>query len=159
MKIKVGELVKIQKALSKVASATFLKPKTVYGAAKAIRQISQQFEIYNKERMKWFRELGEVIQIQNPKNPSEMINHPKGERRIKPENVEEFETRRDEFENFEVEIYDFQIFLSDIVKYNDDTKEERGKFTIDEISNLLPWIIDDTSNEKQNVPLEPVPTC
>lgn len=163
MKVTIGELVKIQKSLSKIASATYLHPKTIYGAARAIRQIGQEFVIYNKERMKWFRELGEVIQIPNPKNPAEMINHPKGEKRIKPENVEKFEQLRDDFERITIELYDFNIFLSDIVKHNNETKDEKAKITVDEIADLLPWVVDDIpASDKSPVekfPSEPAPTC
>lgn len=171
MKFQLGQIIKCQSALQKITSASYLNVKTIYGAAKAIKQISQEFDIYNKEMRKSLRDLGEVIQIPDPKDPSRMIDNPSGKTRIKKENISVFEKRREELETIEINVYDFTIFMSDIAKHNENCKEEKDKFTVGEIADLLPWIIDDLNEEGRgkvevatkvkpidNTP-EPAPTC
>lgn len=162
MKIKFKELLRIYPTLKKVADSTTLKPKSIYGAARAINQIESEFGLYDKRRRLWYKEMGELIMIPDPKNPEKQIPHPRGDMRIKPENEAKFEKLRETFEEEDVEIYDFKLYLSDLVDnpQNKNEKDERKKFTVSDIGNLMPWIIDDVSvnNEKES-PKEPAPTC
>jgi hypothetical protein len=122
MKVKIKELVALQKTFQKIASSTSLNPKSIYGAASAIRQIKRKFDDYNILRKEWFLKLGEIVQIKDPKNPDKMINNPHGDRKIKKENEEQFQKLKEAFEDDEIDLYDFKLYLSDL------TKNENEKF-------------------------------
>jgi len=145
MKVKIKELIALQKAFQKIASSTTLNPKSIYGAANAIRQIKRKIEDYKDLRKEWFFKLGEVAQIKDPKNPDQMIDNPRGDRKIKKENEEQFRKLNEAFEDDEIDLYNFKLYLSDLTK----SKNENEKFSIDEISDLLPWIVNDLQEREE----------
>jgi hypothetical protein len=164
MKLKVKELLRIYPSLKKIANSTDLNPKSIYGAARAINQIESEFDTFEKRRRLWYKELGELIQVPNPKKPGEMMPHPRGDMKIKPENEEKFEGLRSAFEDSELEIYDFKLYLSDLVDNpkTKDLKDDNKKFSVSDIGNLMHWIIDDLAKEEKvptDGPKEHAPTC
>jgi hypothetical protein len=155
--MKIKDLLIIYPSLQKVEKATHLKVKSVYGAAKAVKQIRSILENYQTYRKSLYKSMGEIVEVQDPKNPEQKIPHPNGYMKIKPEFRNEFETKVEEYENQEEEIYEFKLYLSDLMTFPKNA-DEKLKFSVEDISNLMQWIIDDVNNDNGEVK-EPAPTC
>jgi hypothetical protein len=89
-----------------------------------------------------------LVQVPDPKDPKKLIDHPRGDMRIKKEHEAKWEELRKGYEELEIELYDFKLYLSDLVA-NSKLKDvpEDKKFSITDISNLMPWLIDDLPQE------------
>lgn len=201
--MKLKDVILMNPSIQKLAKATNLPLKVMYGAGKAIKQIQDYIEIYNKKNQELFNTMGETTMVPDPDDPKKKIKNIQGNKNILPGNLDEFNQKINALQEEEVaDLYKFEVNLSDLksnyvflkelhekfsetvdkflgelrmfektpsdeimrsklevarvdmtkivsaIKDKTESLKNDANFTVLDIGNLMPWIVDDSEPKK-----------